>query len=207
MSDHDDHDHDHPPPISHVPEAETNGFGVPSTTNGNQSSASFQSLSSGNFVISFLSSSSADVDQDIRARFFRLDGSAVGPDIRVNETTAGTQTGISSLALNDGSVLITWRSPDPVNAGNSHLFGRRFSADGVALTGEVQLSASGADGFYSFSQRSGNDGLLIFAYQNDGEIQGRSFNPTTLAAQNSEAQLNTTLAGTPACFRLATTEP
>jgi serralysin len=202
MSDHDDHDHDHPPPISHVPEAETNGFGVPSTTNGNQSSASFQSLSSGNFVISFLSSSSADVDQDIRARFFRLDGSAVGPDIRVNETTAGTQTGISSLALNDGSVLITWRSPDPVNAGNSHLFGRRFSADGVALTGEVQLSASGADGFYSFSQRSGNDGLLIFAYQNDGEIQGRSFNPTTLAAQNSEAQLNTTLAGTPATIGL-----
>jgi serralysin len=156
----------------------------------------------GNFVISFLSSSAADEGQDIRARFFRLDGSAIGPDVRVNETTAGTQTGLNSLALNDGSLLITWRSPDPLNAGNSHLFGRRFSADGVALTGEVQLSASGADGSYSFSQRSGSSGLLIFAYQNDGEIQGRSFNPTTLAAQNSEAQLNTTLAGTPASVAL-----
>lgn len=202
MSEDDDHDHDedhdHPPPMVYLPEAEPNGFGVPSTTNGNQSGAGFQSLSNGNFVISFLSRSSADDEQDIRARFFRLDGSAIGPDIRVNETTAGTQTGVSSLALNDGSILILWRSPDPTNTGNSHLFGRRFSADGVALTGEVQLSASGADGSFSFSQRSGNAGLLIFAYENDGEIQGRSFDPATLAARTSEAQLNTTLTGTPA---------
>ena len=193
-----DHDHVHQPPRVEPPEAEPNGFGVPSTTNGNQSGAGFQSLSNGNFVISFLSNSAADDGQDIRARFFRLDGSAIGPDIRVNETTVGTQTGLSSLALNDGSVLITWRSPDPLNSGNSHLFGRRFSADGVALTGEVQLSASGADGSGSFIQRSGNTGLLIFAYENDGEIQGRSFDPATLAAKTNEAQLNTTLTGTPA---------
>ena len=193
-----DHDHIHPPPPVEPPAAEPNGFGVPSTTNGNQSGAGFQSLSNGNFVISFLSSSAADDGQDIRARFFRLDGSAIGPDIRVNETTAGTQTGLSSLALNDGSILITWRSPDPLNSGNSHLFGRRFSADGVALTGEVKLSASGADGSYSFSQRSGSSGVILFAYQNDGEIQGRSFDPATLAARTSEAQLNTTLTGTPA---------
>lgn len=206
MSEHDDHDHDedhdHPPPMVYLPEAEPNGFGVPSTTNGNQNSGVISSLTGGNFVISFLSSSSADVDQDIRARFFRLDGSAIGPDIRVNETTAGTQTGLSSLALNDGSILITWRSPDPLNSGNSHLFGRRFSADGVALTGEVQLSASGADGSYGFNQRSGSSGLLVFAYQNDGEIQGRSFNPATLAAQIAETQLNTTLTGTPASVSL-----
>ena len=194
----DDHDHVHPPPRVEPPEAEPNGFGVPSTTNGNQSGAGFQSLSNGNFVISFLSNSAADDGQDIRARFFRLDGSAIGPDIRVNETTAGTQTGLNSLALNDGSILITWRSPDPLNSGNSHLFGRRFSADGEVLTGEVQLSASGADGSYSFSQRSGSSGVILFAYQNDGEIQGRSFDPTTLTARTSEAQLNTTLTGTPA---------
>ena len=199
-----DHDHIHPPLRVEPPEAEPNGFGVPSTTNGNQSGAGFQSLSNGNFVISFLSNSAADDGQDIRARFFRLDGSAVGPDIRVNETTAGTQTGVSSLALNDGSVLITWRSPDPLNSGNSHLFGRRFSADGEVLTGEVKLSASGADGSYSFSQRSGSTGLLIFAYENDGEIQGRSFHPATLADQTGEAQLNTTLAGTPASVAFQT---
>jgi serralysin len=193
-----DHDHIHPPPAVEPPEAEANGFSVPSTTNGNQSGAGFQSLSNGNFVISFLSSSAADDGQDIRARFFRLDGSAIGNDIRVNETTAGTQTGLSSLALNDGSILITWRSPDPDNTSNSHLYGRRFSADGEVLTGEVKLSASGADGSYSFSQRSGSSGVILFAYQNDGEIQGRSFDPATLAARTSEAQLNTTLTGTPA---------
>ena len=205
--DHDhEHDHDHPPPPE-LPEAEANGFGVTSTTNGNQSGAGFQSLSNGNFVISFLSNSSADDGQDIRARFFRLDGSPVGPDIRVNETTAGTQTGISSLALNDGSVLITWRSPDPLIEGNSHLFGRRFSADGVALTGEVQLSASGADGSYVFSQRgttATNSNALYVAYQNDGEIIGRTFNHLTLAPQTGEVQLNTTLTGTPANIGLQT---
>ena len=198
----DDHDHAPPPLPIDPPEAEPNGFGVPSTTNGNQSGAGFQSLSNGNFVISFLSNSTADDGQDIRARFFRLDGSAIGPDIRVNETTTGTQTGVSSLALNDGSILITWRSPDPDNASNSHLFGRRFSANGEVLTGEVKLSASGADGSYSFSQRSGNTGLLIFAYENDGEIQGRSFNPATLTAQIAEVPLNTTLPGTPASIGL-----
>jgi hypothetical protein len=197
-----DHDHIHPPQRLELPGAEANGFGVPSTTNGNQSGAGFQSLSNGNFVISFLSSSAADDGQDIRARFFRLDGSAIGPDIRVNETTAGTQTGLSSLALNDGSILITWRSPDTLNSGNSHLYGRRFSADGVALTGEVQLSASGADGSYGLNQRSGSTGVILFAYQNDGEIQGRSFDPATLEARTSEAQLNTTLTGTPATIGL-----
>jgi serralysin len=193
-----DHDHVHPPPRLEPPEAEPNGFGVPSTTNGNQNSGVISSLTGGNFVISFLSSSTADDGQDIRARFFRLDGSVIGNDIRVNETTAGTQTGVSSLALNDGSVLITWRSPDPANAGNSHLFGRRFSADGVALTGEIQLSASGADGSYTFTQRSGNTGSIIIAYQNDGEIFGRSFDPANLVARTtSELQLNTTVTGTP----------
>ena len=193
-----DHDHIHPPLRVEPPEAEPNGFGVPSTTNGNQNSGVISSLTGGNFVISFLSSSTADDGQDIRARFFRLDGSAIGNDIRVNETTAGTQTGVSSLALNDGSVLITWRSPDPANAGNSHLFGRRFSADGVALMGEIQLSASGADGSYTFTQRSGNTGSIIIAYQNDGEIFGRSFDPANLVARTtSELQLNTTVTGTP----------
>lgn len=194
----DDHDHAPPPPPIDPPDAEPNGFGASSTTNGNQSSAGIASLSNGNFVISFLSNGTADDGQDIRARFFRLDGSAIGPDIRVNETTAGNQTGISSLALNDGSVLITWRAPDPLNSANFHLFGRRFSADGAALTGEVQLSTSGADGSYNFSQRTGSTGLLIIAYENDGEIQGRSFDPASLMAKTSEAQLNTTLAGTPA---------
>lgn len=198
----DEHDHIRPPPPLELPEAEANGFGVPSTTSGNQNSGVISSLSGGNFVISFLSSSLADVGQDIRARFFRLDGSPIGPDIRVNETTAGTQTGISSLALNDGSLLITWRSPDPNNAANYHLYGRRFSADGVALTGEVQLSASGADGSYGFNQRSGSTGVLLVAYENDGEIQGRSLDPATLAARTSEAQLNTTLTGTPATIGL-----
>ncbi len=194
-----DHDHIHPLPPEPV-EAETNGFQVPSSTNGNQSGGTFASLSSGNFVVSFLSNGTADDGQDIRARFFRLDGSPVGPDIRVNETTAGTQIGVSSLALNDGSVLITWRSPDPNNAANSHLYGRRFSADGVALTDEVQLSASGADGSYNVSQRgttATNSNALYFAYENDGEIIGRTFDSGTLAAQTNEVQLNTTLTGTP----------
>jgi serralysin len=200
----DDHDHVHPPPPIEPLEAEPNGFGVPSTTNGNQGSASFQSLSNGNFVTSFLSSSAADDGQDIRARFFRLDGSAIGPDIRVNEITAGTQTDVSSLALNDGSILITWRSPDPLNSGNSHLFGRRFNADGVALTGQVQLSASGADGSYSFIQRGKETGPLAFAYENNGEILGRNFDPFTLAARSGEVQLNTTLTGTPTSIGLQT---
>ena len=193
-----DDDHFHPPPPPMEPlEAETNAFSVPSTTNGNQNSGGISSLTGGNFVISFLSSGSADDGQDIRARFFGLDGLALGPDIRVNEVTAGSQTDVSSLALNDGSILITWRSPDPLDAGNSHLFGRRFSAEGVALTGQIQLSSSGADGSYSFLQRGGSNGSLIFAYENNGEIRGRSFDPTTLAARASELQLNTTLPGTP----------
>jgi hypothetical protein len=200
----DDHDHVYPPPPIEPLEAEPNGFGVPSTTNGNQGSASFQSLSNGNFVTSFLSSSAADDGQDIRARFFRLDGSAIGPDIRVNEITAGTQTDVSSLPLNDGSILITWRSPDPLSSGNSHLFGRRFNADGVALTGQVQLSASGADGSYSFIQRGKETGPLAFAYENNGEILGRNFDPFTLAARSGEVQLNTTLTGTPTSIGLQT---
>jgi hypothetical protein len=138
------------------------GFWVNSTSAGAQSGAVYGRFNDGGFAVAFTSADTAANGTDIRMRLFNADGTPVGSDFVVSQTVAGDQASPALLGLNDGSMLVTWRTPDTADSTNSQLMGRRFGSDGTALSGDVQLSASGADGSYAFIQRS--TGTLLFAY-------------------------------------------
>ena len=89
----------------------------------------------------------------------------------------------------------------PALSGNTQLMVRSFDHALNPLGAERQVSTSGADGSYTFTQRP--NGAIFIAYENNGDIYGRtldsSWNPLS-----AEVQLNTTTTGTQTQTRLVT---
>jgi hypothetical protein len=177
------------------------GFQVNSTTAGNQTSPNIARLADGRFIILFQSTDTPANGIDMRARIFERDGTASGNDFRVSTTTAGDQTSPAVFANSNGTLSLLWQTPDLALPGNTQLIERTFDLAGNPVDVERQVSTSGADGSYSFTQRP--NGTIFITYENNGDIYGRtldaSWNPLT-----AEVQLNTTAAGTQAQARLIT---
>src|SRR4051794_18526258 len=101
------------------------GFSVNSTTAGAQSGAVYGRFTDGGFAVAFTSADTAANGTDTRMRLFNADGTPVGSDFVVSQTVAGDQASPALLALNDGSMLVTWRTLDTADSTNSLLMGRR----------------------------------------------------------------------------------
>jgi hypothetical protein len=74
---------------------------------------------------------------DVAAQRLAADGTPQGPEIVVNATTAGDQVRPRVAMAPDGHFVVTWVS-------GGAIFARVFGADGLALTGELAVSQSGA---------------------------------------------------------------
>jgi|GEM_PF-883550 len=185
------------PTGSLVSQGSEDSFRVNTTTSGTQNNTNWNRFNNGTMVILYESNDAGNGTTDIRARFLDKFGQGIGPDFIVNQTILGNQNGAAIAITNDGKALITWVSYDPATPSQGQLFGRFYDTNGVALGNEFQISSNGADGAYSFFQRS--NGTFVFAYQNDGEILGRTLtlSGASLTPLTAEVQLNTTLPGTP----------
>jgi RTX calcium-binding nonapeptide repeat (4 copies)/Cadherin domain len=82
-------------------------FIVNSTTDGSQLTPSVTALDNG---MIFMAWSSAENPSVIRGRVFESDGTAVGEDFVVNDTVGTTAAVPTVSALEDGSVVVTWRT-------------------------------------------------------------------------------------------------
>jgi len=176
------------------------GFQVNSTTAGDQSAANVNRLADGRFVVIYQSADNAANGVDIRARIFNADGTATGADFLVNQTTAGNQTTVAvQQSTANGTLSFLWQTPDPLLSGNTQLMERSFDENGNAVGAERQLSTSGADNAYTFIQKA--DGTIFLAYDNNGDIFGRTFD-ADWNALSAEVRLNSTVAGTQGQGRL-----
>ncbi|MCY4043693.1 MAG: cadherin repeat domain-containing protein [Cellvibrionales bacterium] len=70
---------------------------------------------------------------DIKLRRFSSTGDKLGAEVRVNEADY-TLSDITLETLADGSVFVSWVDEDGNDGEGSAIFGRRFGADGIALT-------------------------------------------------------------------------
>src|SRR5690348_6573990 len=102
-------------------------FIVNSTKTGGQSSPSVATLPDGRFVVTWFSGDT----QDLRARLYTADGSAMGPDFVVNSTIAGIQDLPSVTALVDGRFVVTWFSFDTGDGDGLCIRGRVYNGDGT----------------------------------------------------------------------------
>ncbi|KAB0264848.1 calcium-binding protein [Microvirga brassicacearum] len=108
-------------------------FVINSTSANTQAEPTIAVLSDGRFVVAWADDSGADGEPGwgIRARVFNPDGSAVGPDFRVNTTGAEHQVEVSIDALANGGFVVTYSDFGAVNPTTdySHVRARVYGAD------------------------------------------------------------------------------
>ena len=154
----------------------------------------------GSFVVAWASHNQQAGDSDgwgVKAQRFAANGSKVGAEFLVNQTTAKDQWQPSIAVAADGQFVVAWTS----SAVSNKIFVRHFDAAGNALRGEVQASgvnsagnqtlpsvAIAADGSYAVAWQSDNGGTAksIFAqrFNADDTLRGAGFQVNTYDADD-----------------------
>ncbi|MGL4487812.1 MAG: hypothetical protein ACRCU5_00015, partial [Rhizobiaceae bacterium] len=177
------------------------GFVANSTLTGIQSATSVSALSGGGFVMTWMSSDTADGSLgNIRARIFNASGVATGADFIVNSTSAEDQTSPSVTVLPDGRMVFVWQSDDTGDGDFSTIRARLFTAAGVALGTDFIVNNT-TSGFQSDPAITAlADGRIVMVWAStdggdgsDGNIRARLFNLDGTPAGN-DFVVNTTLA-------------
>ncbi|MDK9697443.1 MAG: hypothetical protein OEL76_13750 [Siculibacillus sp.] len=105
-----------------------------------QAYPSVVTLADGGWVVSWLTAYAVGGDGDIALQRYAADGTPLGSETRVNQTTADDQLYPELAALADGGWVVTWQSRNQDGSGWG-IWQRRFDA---ALTDTVTLT-TGAD--------------------------------------------------------------
>lgn len=96
----------------------------------------------GQFAISWGADNVDSSSYAIMLAVYGADGQPILSPVQVNEKTYGNQRFSDVAFLKDGSIIVVWSSP---HSGRFKIYGRQFSADGVPLGGEFQISDNGSD--------------------------------------------------------------
>jgi Ca2+-binding RTX toxin-like protein len=162
-------------------------FIINSKTADLQRYATVSALSNGGFVTTWTSKDVPGDSGDIRARFFRADGSPVGKDFVVGEQTAFEQTIPVVTQLSGGNVVLAWTSN--IVFGNSidnDVKARILNSSGKAITGEFLVSEQATSGQGDIELVALADGRLLAVWNSvEGstvEVRARLFAPGGLAA-------------------------
>ncbi|MFG6439490.1 PKD domain-containing protein, partial [Roseateles sp. LKC17W] len=121
-------------------------FQVNTTTLNNQAQAAVGGLASGGYVIAWRAQGQdGSGTYGVYAQRYLADGTAAGPEFRVNTTTTADQYEPAVLGLADGSFIVAFRS-DYNNAAGSHTYdvlAQRYDASGNPLGAEFALNTTG----------------------------------------------------------------
>lgn len=116
---------------------------VSTPTNLFQMESSVTTLSNGNVVVVWSSVNQVATGsmRDVYSQVFSPSGSKIGSEILVNSTTAYNQRGAAIAPLSDGRYVIVWVTEHQQGENRVDLFGKIFSASGVAATGEFLINS------------------------------------------------------------------
>lgn len=171
------------------------------TTSGNQSGASITSLGSGAIVV--WSGKGSGDSSGVFMRRLDAAGTPIGPEIRVNQTTIGTQQTPAVTATSAGGFVVAWSGKGP---GDSQgIFTRSFASDGTPTSNELLVNstvlqsqknptlAATVDGGFAvaWDGRGANDSAGVFWRRFDASGMPRTpetrVNTTTLRTQGRPA--------------------
>jgi len=114
-------------------------FRINTTTAGNQTAARVAALATGGFVVVWQAQDAAG--SGITMRRYAAAGTAAGPEIAVNTTTAGDQAAPAVAALASGDIVVVWQSPVP-STSRTMIRARIFSPLGAARGGEFRADTA-----------------------------------------------------------------
>jgi hypothetical protein len=169
-------------------------FRVNAVTTGTQDNPSVALDSAGNFVIAFDTDESGDAD--VHARRFAWNGSPLGAEFRVNESTAGQ--GPYPLFPHvsvgpSGGFIVAWS--DAVLGAYQGVFARRFSSGGAPQGAQFRVTSS--SGYASVSVGTG-DAFLVTSLESSEppRLIARFYSPIG-APLGSELRLDADAWGVP----------
>jgi hypothetical protein len=130
----------------------------------NQANPAIAADSNGNFVVlwhSYYQSKS----NEIRARLFEKDGSAVSGELVINQTEGGNQKAPAVVMDGAGDFIVVWQGPG--EDGND-IWCRRFDANGVAQTNEFIVNSNRVDKQVSPDIAMNSSGLHMIVWESNG---------------------------------------
>ncbi|MAT15729.1 MAG: hypothetical protein CMJ46_10735, partial [Planctomyces sp.] len=161
---------------------------------------SISMTSTGEFVVAW--QSDADGTDDIFARRFAADGTALGAEFRVNTYTTSIQARPSVSMADSGEFLISWASFEQDGSGDG-IYAQRYDSDGNPIGGEFHVNTYSLDHQHHAStaisadsgsvitwadrtQDGSSYGIYAQRYDVAGQPIGGEFrvNSTTLSSQN-----------------------
>jgi hypothetical protein len=135
-------------------------------------------------------------DSDVRAQFYRSDGSPLGGELVVNTTSEGWQM-YGAVAMDaDGDSVVAWSGNGPGD--DRGVFARRYDAAGTPQGGEVRVNAttSGGQGVPSVAMDALGNFVVAWSGSGPGDDSGifaQRFDAAG-APEGGEIRVNTTTA-------------
>ena len=136
----------------------------------------------GDFVVVWQNNSSPGTDPSIQGQRYASEGSALGGQFQVNSLTTNLQVDPVVAVAADGDFVVVWQSNGPPGTGlaSKSLQGRRYTSDGLALGGQVQVNSYTTSFPVLPSVALDADGDFVVVWQSVGSrsIQGQRFRLT-----------------------------
>ena len=173
-----------------------NRIPVNTVTAGTQFDPIVGALSDGGFVVGW--SGQDGSQRGVFARRFDEDGTEVGDQFRVNDTTANDQVATSVIGLTNGGFAFAWSSLAQDGDGSWASIGRVFKADGTSQTSEFRLNQTTAwdQSMPVLVEVSPTEIMAVWASRGQdgdgwGGIMARRFDSSTGSATTNElARIN-----------------
>ncbi|MGH7130917.1 MAG: hypothetical protein ACREJO_03110 [Phycisphaerales bacterium] len=171
-------------------------FVVNATTAGSQTDPQIVVAADGSFIVAWEGSGTGD-GSGAFGRLYAADGTAITGEVRLNQVTAGNQSGVS-LALTPSGFIAAWAGSGTEDG--SGVYVRRFDSAGIALAGQalVNVTTAGSQGAPSVAVDP--DGDFVVAWSGAGASDGAGIYFREFAAdgtvRSGETIVNTTTAGT-----------
>ncbi len=157
----------------------------------------------GDIVVTWTSTDSRDPAGGVFARRFTVQGVPLTGDIQVNMTTASRQENSDVAIDGSGNFVVVWQG-DQQDGNSWGVFGRRFAANGTALSGEMQVNTYTANAQDNPAIAMDPAGDFVVTWQSFGQdgggygIYARRYSPAGVAKDAQEFQVNTITASMPA---------
>jgi len=156
-------------------------FQINQNTTFDQYVPSVAGLTNGNAFVIWEGTQTGNLD--VYGRVLFANGTALSNEFSVNQNTTGNQFDYSVASLTNGNVFVAWQGDQ---AGDSDIYGRIFSADGVALSNEFGINQAifNPQIFPSVASLTNGNAFVAWANLNALDISGRIFSANGTALSN-----------------------
>ncbi|MEO0386087.1 MAG: hypothetical protein AAF281_00960, partial [Pseudomonadota bacterium] len=143
---------------------------VNTTVLGGQNDARVEALADGSFVVVWTDGGADGSSNGIFQQRYDIDGTAIGGEVRVNETTASSQSDAEIAALESGGWVVTWSDSSGQDGSGTGVFGQVFAADGTRVDGEFQVNSETASTQHlsAVAALAGDDFVVAFSSEASG---------------------------------------